>query len=221
MVYNIVMTNIQIENVFTIEEINDIQAIIDQELATREILNWNDAKNGNWHESKVIRIKENLGRLDINEVPLPQHIIDKIIKLVKEDYKTDLEIETLIGITYAEYSLKYGKPRLDVHKDRDPADAPQKLVPGGAGIVLTYQLDSNVSWQVGTNKELYTIPNNGILLFYPRRDYHWRTLREWSDGDFVKILFFEMLTPKSPEVHDDEVLAQEIRDFRRNLEIKL
>jgi hypothetical protein len=212
------MRNNQIDNVFTPDEIKDIQAVIDQELAIREVVEWDDAVNSNWHESKIIRIKRNnLGRLDINELPLPPHIIDKVVGLAKENCQIDLEIERLISVTYAEYNLKYGQPNLEVHKDRDPVRPGVQVNPGGAGVVLTYQLDSNVSWQVGSNKDLYLIPNNGMLVFYPRQDYHWRTIRKWNDGDFVKVIFFEMLTPNSPEVVDDKKLAQEIRDFRRDI----
>jgi hypothetical protein len=51
-------------------------------------------------------------------------------------------------------------------------------------------------------------------MLYPRQDYHWRTIRNWNDGDFVKVLFFEMLTPNVPPVVEDAELANEIRDFR-------
>ena len=209
------MRNNQIDNVFTPEEIQEIKAVIEQELATREVVKWDDAVDGNWHESSIIRIKRNnLGRLDINEVPLPPSIIDKVTKLAKDNCQIDVDIERLIAVTYAEYSLKYGQPKLDVHKDRDPFAKDKESNVGGAGVVLTYQLESNVSWQVGSNKDLYTIPDNGILMLYPRQDYHWRTIRNWNDGDFVKVLFFEMLTPDVPPVVEDAELANEIRDFR-------
>jgi hypothetical protein len=212
------MRNNQIDNVFTPDEIKDIKAVIEQELATREIVEWDDVADGNWHESRIIRIKRNnLGRLDINDLPLPSYIIDKVTKIARDNCQIDLEIETLIGVTYAEYNLKYGQPKLEVHKDRDPVKPGAPANPGGAGVVLTYQLESNVSWQVGSNKELYTIPDNGIFMLYPWQDYHWRTIREWKEDDFVEVLFFEMLTPNVPPVVEDIELLEEIRNFRRDL----
>jgi hypothetical protein len=58
-------------------------------------------------------------------------------------------------------------------------------------------------------------------MLYPRQDYHWRTIRKWNEGDFVKVLFFEMFTPNSPKVIDDKKLEQEIRDFRRDIGEKI
>jgi hypothetical protein len=212
------MRNNQIDNVFTPEEIQEIKAVIEQELATREVVEWDDAVDGNWHESSIIRIKRNnLGRLDINDLPLPSYIIDKVTKIARDNCQIDVDIERLISVTYAEYSLKYGQPKLEVHKDRNPAKGTEEEMPDGAGVVLTYQLESNVSWQVGSNKELYTIPDNGIFMLYPWQDYHWRTIREWKEDDFVKILFFEMLTPNVLPAVEDTKLLEEIRNFRRNL----
>lgn len=212
------MRNNQIDNVFTADEIKDIKAVIDKELATREVVEWDDAIDGNWHESNIIRIKRNnLGRLDINEVPLPPYIIDKVTEIAKNNCQIDVTVDRLIAVTYAEYSLKYGQPKLEVHKDRDPFNKDGSRGSGGAGVVLTYQLESNVSWQVGNNKDLYTIPDNGILMLYPRQDYHWRTIRNWKDGEFVRVLFFEMLTPDVPAVVEDPDFAEDIRKFRLEL----
>jgi len=218
MVYNIIMRNNQIDNVFTASEIEEIRAVIDKELANREVVEWDDAIDGKWHESEIIRIKRNnLGRLDINDLPMPSYIIDKVTKIARDNCQIDVDIERLISVTYAEYSLKYGQPKLEVHKDRNPAKGTEEEVSGGAGVVLTYQLESNVSWQVGSNKELYTIPDNGIFMLYPWQDYHWRTIRDWKEKDFVKVLFFEMLTPNVPPVVEDIELLEEIRNFRRDL----
>lgn len=217
MVYNINMKNNQIYNVFTPDEIKDLKSAIEKELNTREVVEWDDDVQGNWHEAPIIRIKRNnLGRLDINEVPVPQYIIDKVTRIARENCQIDTEIERLISVTYAEYSLKYGQPKLDVHKDNEPIRSGEQS-PGGAGVVLTYQLESNINWQVGNNKDLYIIPDNGILMLYPRRDYHWRTIRNWKEGDFVKVLFFEMLTPNIPPVVEDVALEREIRNLRVEL----
>ena len=212
------MRNNQIDNVFTPDEIKDIQAVIDQELATREVVEWDDAVDGNWHESSIIRIKRNnLGRIDINEVPIPPYIVDKVTEIAKANCQIDVTIERLIAVTYAEYSTKYGQPKLEVHKDRDPFNKDGGKGSGGAGVVLTYQLESTVSWQVGNNKDLYIIPDNGILMLYPRQDYHWRTIRKWEDKDFVRVLFFEMSTPDIPAVIEDPEFAKDVREFRLGL----
>lgn len=217
MVYNIIMKNNQIDNVFTPDEIKDIRAAVEHELATREVVEWDDAIDSNWHEKPIIRIKRNnLGRLDVNQVPMPSHIVDKVVKLAREYSQIDNEVERLISVTYAEYNLKYGQPKLEVHKDNDPA-RPDVKNAGGAGVVLTYQLESNIAWQVGNNKDLYTIPDNGIMMLYPRRDYHWRTIREWKEGEFVRVLFFEMLTPNLPPTIEDKEFEREVRDFREHL----
>jgi hypothetical protein len=53
------MRNNQIDNVFTASEIEEIRAVIDKELANREVVEWDDAIDGKWHESEIIRIKRN------------------------------------------------------------------------------------------------------------------------------------------------------------------
>jgi hypothetical protein len=219
--------NIVLENVFTPDEVKDIRAAIDHELSTRKVVEWDDAVDSNWHQWPIIRIKRNnLGRLDINEVPMPSSIVDKVVKIAQENSQIDSEVKSLISVTYAEYNLKYGQPKLEVHKDNDPVrtepdpEGPEGIYmppPGAAGVVLTYQLESNISWQVGNNKELYTIPDNGLLMLYPRRDYHWRAVRDWKEGEFVRVLFFEMLTPNLPPVVEDKEFEREVRDFRAHL----
>lgn len=209
--------NVVLENVFTPDEIKDIRTAVDHEIAIREVVEWDDAVDSNWHEKPIIRIKRNnLGRLDVNEVPMPSHIVDKVLKIAKENCQIDSEVERLISVTYAEYNLKYGQPKLEVHKDNDPVRSDGHNA-GGAGVVLTYQLESNISWQIGNNKDLYTISDNGLLMLYPRRDYHWRAVRDWKDGEFVRVLFFEMLTPNIPPTVEDKEFEREIRDFRAHL----
>ena len=53
-------------------------------------------KQGDWHESEIIRIKRNnLGRLDLNDLTLPSYIIDKVTKIARDNCQIDVDIERL------------------------------------------------------------------------------------------------------------------------------
>jgi hypothetical protein len=55
------------ENVFTEEEIKDIETNISNELKSREHVEWSDALMGNTHTENLVRIKRDfLGRIERN-----------------------------------------------------------------------------------------------------------------------------------------------------------
>jgi hypothetical protein len=108
------------------------------------------------------------------------------------------------GITYVEYNPKYGIPSLNVHKDN-----------GSCGLILDYQLESNISWPFGVEESVYTLKDNSILAMYPLSHYHWRPDIEWSDGDFVRLIFFEFFTPGLNKEEDLE-RYQNVCKFAKN-----
>jgi hypothetical protein len=190
-------------DVFTPEEVKQIQDSINHELMTRETVEWDDSTMGGTHNTDLIRIKKNnLGRLEINNLPLPFELRMKIWRIGQEMYQLDTSYpKNISGITYVEYNPKYGTPVLKVHKDN-----------GTCGLILDYQLDANISWPFGVEDSVYELENNSILAMYPITHYHWRPEIEWNDGDFVKLLFFEFFTPDLTKI-EDQARKKEVVEF--------
>jgi hypothetical protein len=188
---------------FTLEEIKQIQESVNNELMNRETVEWDDSTMGGTHEENLVRIKKNnLGRLEINNLPLPFAIRTKAWRMGQEMYQLDRSYpKNISGITYVEYNPKYGVPVLNLHKDN-----------GSCGLILDYQLESNVVWPFGVEDSLYELEDNSVLAMYPITHYHWRPEIKWSDGDFVKLVFFEFFTPDL-EKEEDESRKKEVKKF--------
>ena len=190
-------------NAFTQEEIKQIRDSINNELNTRETVEWDDSTMGGTHDTDLIRIKRNnLGRLEINNLPLPFELRTKIWRIAQEMYQLESSYpKNVSGITYVEYNPKYGTPVLKIHKDN-----------GSCGLILDYQLESNINWPFGIEEYTYELEDNSLLAMYPITHYHWRPDIEWKDGDFVKLLFFEFFTPGLEKV-EDPIKKEEIKNF--------
>jgi hypothetical protein len=141
-----------------------------------------------------VRIKRNnLGRLEINDLPLSFNLRTKIWRIAQEMYQLDESFpKSMSGVTYVEYSPKYGNPQLAIHKDN-----------GTCGLILDYQLESNTSWDFGVEDRVYKLEDNSITSMYPVTHYHWRPEKIWNDGEFVKLIFFEFFTPGIEKVEDE------------------
>lgn len=189
------MNNIKKENVFTNEEILLIKNIIDKELQTRPYVNWDDNSMGRVSKEKIIKIKKNaLGRLEVGGLTMPKKIVNKVFSIAQELFHVkEYNITMLSDITYVEYNKKYseGNPVLNVHKDY-----------GQCGLILDYQLDSNTSWDIGIEKDIYSINNNEIIALHPLTYYHWRPFKHWQDNEYVKLIFFEFHVPNMPREED-------------------
>jgi hypothetical protein len=153
-------------------------------------------------------LNDELGRR--RAIPAIQNILPlRVIKKfddIASDMGTSLDMS---GITYVEYSNLYGEPNLPPHFDRDDND-----------LIINMQLDANTVWPLGLNLDVYELKNNSALVFNPNKEIHWRTNKEFKDGEYVRMLFVRYcnLENKSdyshlPQKQDDDVF-KEIRAFR-------
>lgn len=185
-----------VKDVFSNEEISDILFCINKELSTRETLEWDDKVNGRvFDQGKKIYIKRRLlARLDMNKIYLPKHILDKVIALAYDLYNLDHgQITNLVSVSYVEYNHKYGNPILVPHKDY-----------GQCGLILDYQLDSNIDWPIMVDGEEFNLKNNELLSLFPLSQYHWRPAIKWENGNFLKMLFFEFGTIGVERIEDED-----------------
>lgn len=196
-------------NIFSNDQINQIYDAVNKEFETREQIDWYDSKTGSSYpdNKKFIAIKkENLSRLDIDKLSLSDEIISVVEKYSQEICSDiGLKIKGVVGTTYVEYNPKYGDgvyPHLNAHKDH----------PGASDFVLDYQLDANVNWEIGINKDIYSLSNNDALGIVTTKNYHWRAKRKWEDGEYVKMLFFHIAL-EDRNINDCEYSIEEIWNF--------
>ena len=124
------------------------------------------------------RVDNKLGRV-ISGNSLQIYLIKKIEKIVNEFSNINLISS---GATYIEYNNKYGDPNLPPHFDGDITDA-----------ILNFQLSSNTEWSIGLDTEIYNLEDNSGLLFHPNKNIHWRPIKKFKDGQYVKMLLFRFI----------------------------
>lgn len=179
------MRNIISSNFFTQDEISEIKSCIQEQLDTREHVLWDVEINRSTYDKDVVRIQsEQLGRLTINGLRFSDKILNKVRDYVLSNNELNTSAELVGGgVTYGEYSGKYGSPKLQPHLDG-----------GTCGIILDYQLESNVSWPLGIEYDTIELKDNEAMILYPLSQYHWRPVRNFDENEFVKMIFFEFHT---------------------------
>lgn len=159
----------------------------------------------------TIDIDSNLGRGIIGDIKnqLPKEVKDKLYKIISDISSAPLAIDHII---YVEYNSKYGKPNLPPHFDGDTND-----------FIINMQLDSNTTWDIGLNLETYTLENNSALVFNANTEIHWRTHKEFKEGEYVSMLFirFYNLEKRSDYSHvpmnQIDPIFEEARKLRDSL----
>ena len=124
-----------------------------------------------------IDVDDNLGRGWIGDIKnqLAQEVKDKIYRIISDISNAPLAIDHML---YAEYNSKYGKPNLPPHFDGDTND-----------LIINMQLDSNTTWDIGLNLEIYSLENNSAIVFNGNTEAHWRPRKEFKEGEYVKMIF--------------------------------
>ena len=116
-----------------------------------------------------------LGRLEINRFHTPQEIGDKVLSLVEAIYGKPMILRSVSCVIY---SSEYGQPNLPPHFDADKSD-----------LIVDLQISSNTEWGIGVNLEVYSVEDNSALVFNPNTNIHWRPIKHFKDGEYVKMLF--------------------------------
>ena len=154
-------------------------------------------------------INGHLGRLQYNPANLPFEIISKLENFVNSSFQTKL---TLSSVTCVEYSNKYGEPNLPIHWDHDNTD-----------IIINYQFESNTSWKIALDYDLYELEDNSALIFNPNTLLHWRPHKIFKDDEFVKMIFFRFINLQNPSDYSHldyttgHEIFKEIEEFRSSL----
>jgi hypothetical protein len=153
----------------------------------------------------------NLGRLHNEEVILPQNIQDRLTNLVNSHLGVNYLSIKLNPIS-VEYRTEYGSPHLPPHFDRDDTD-----------YILDYQLESNTQWPLGVDRNVYPLEDNSAVGFNPNGNIHWRPLKTFQPGEYVRMIFFRFHNHDNPSdyKHLPENIGEpefvDVNDFRSSL----
>jgi hypothetical protein len=184
MVYNSIMKydekNIIVENVFTEKEVLDLYTIIENPLKKS--------------------LQKNLCQ-SVSDFNLPKEIRQKVIDYCERiSGESDLEISEYQFARYKkvvdESSGETLFPNLFPHRD-------SFLEPR---FTFDYQIGGNVSWSIIVEDKEYLLKNNSALTFSGTHQIHWRNQKEFSDTDYLDMIFFHLRKvnslPYSKEVNE-------------------
>ena len=153
-------------------------------------------------------VHKDLGRVD--GLDLGKHLwpktLDKLNAIAKDVSGLPLKMTHAMTV---EYSNLYGKPNLPPHFDGDTND-----------LIINIQLQANTVWDMGLNLNVYTLDDNSALIFNANKEIHWRTHKEFKDGEYVNMMFvrYGNLENKSDYSHlnlvQNDSIFTDIRAFR-------
>lgn len=130
------------------------------------------------------KIQSEFGRLrtipDLKLLFSPS-ILHKFKNIVNDLGHSNLVISNILCV---EYNLLYGKPDIPPHFDGDQNE-----------LLFNMQLSSNTVWDLGLNRQTYRLEDNSALIFNQNQEIHWRTHKEFKDGEYVKMLFIRFFDP--------------------------
>lgn len=204
------MSNQIVSNFLTPEEIRQISDIVYHELETRERVKDNDYEA---YHSNAATYQPWFGRLQLHDLAhlIPKEIMNKALNFSKEHWIYPEYPMEFTGVTFMRWSNEFkedrGNPFLGVHLDSN----------NNLGILLDYQLKSNTDWPLAIEKDVYEMKDNDMVYFYPTDQYHWRVNKNWLDGEFVDVLFFEYGAVGKPRTEQDEDIKKELADYRDSL----
>lgn len=149
-----------------------------------------------WEKSllePITEIQEEYGRITFPMLNLPDSVINAMNDLANTFSEEPLSLK---GAMSATYSLPYGVPSLPPHFDGDDTD-----------VVVNFVLSSNTRWSVGLDESIHNVLDNGALVFNPNDSVHWRSHKEFKEGEYVSMIFFRYFNESSPSDYSAKRLS--------------
>ena len=162
------MKNRIIQNVFSKEELEDINLANSKRLDTIEV------------QDQLGRTRLDYAKYDLHL--MPGSILKKADEIAKNFLNHDGKEFKFWYYSFVEYNDKYGIPKLGAHRDTAPFSAS-----------ILCQVESNTSWDVYVDGIPYTLDDNSALTINVRDQDHWRNDKEFKEGDFIKMAFLHYL----------------------------
>lgn len=144
--------------------------------------------------SKAFAINQSLGRIQVQT-----HLgieTDKLVDIISNSiYLGDLELR---AIDTVEYNSEFGEPSLPPHYDGDNTE-----------VIVNYQLSSNTNWGVGVDEQVFYIEDNTAIAFNPNEHIHWRPIKKFEPGEYVRMVFFRFYDPRNHKDNTHLKLSQD------------
>lgn len=158
-------------------------------------------------DKENLEIQSVYGRLILDTVKLSDKFLTRasILANTHSDQRLTIKGNPLCVI----YAKEYGQPNLPPHFDGDDTQ-----------LIMNYQLDSNTTWPVGIDKHTYGLKNNSAVMFHPNENIHWRPHKDFSDGEYVIMMFFRFYEPHNKQDYSHQALSQDDPVFRDILEYR-
>lgn len=196
------MENKLISDILSHEDIQTILGIVNKEKETRPYSYFEAAQEGAEYQ-KDVKVYSKIGRLDIEKLDVPNHILDKFDNLPVYD-GSEKSWMNRAEVMYAEYSGKYGKSELRPHYDG-----------GNSTYLIDYQIASNTSWGIGIEDTVYEIKDNQALALSPVTQLHWRPVKDFREDEYVAMLFFRFNEPGHTNEYRPEATQERLDEVMK------
>ena len=154
------------------------------------------------------RIDKNKGRI-IRPIPnislLPKEVVTILTNKASELYNKNLK---LYAAAFGQYSKEFGDPKLTPHIDEVPSQ-----------FTIDYQLDGNVDWSIVIEGNEYWLKNNSILTFEGENVLHWRPKKEFSDNEFLDLIWFQFIDDDHWSYKTD--VRPDFKEYKKNFREKM
>jgi hypothetical protein len=153
-----------------------------------------------FENAKLQQVQEEYGRMRYFGPYSSQSLTEEDIELALTKKISDLlevALPTVEISLCVEYSSKYGEPSLPPHFDGDSTD-----------LIVNYQLEANTDWPVGVDTRTVRLDDNSALLFNPNTSVHWRPVKKFEEGEYVRMIFFRFIDPVNPTDNSQLKLKQ-------------
>jgi hypothetical protein len=144
----------------------------------------------------------------ISDFIMPASALEKIVKISEEvSGVSGLVLEAYQFSRYEKFTKPDGSlsmPRLIPHYDGFPEPR----------FTFDYQIRSNTSWPLLVEGNELLLEDNQALTFSGTHQIHWRTEKEFQDGEFIDMIFCHLSLPSSQpnsEEHWNFMKAKEIK----------
>lgn len=179
----------KIENLFTDEELVVLNDSISQSESRL------DPSLGRLMFEETIPRRDKLNTEEL--ISLSNEWIKLTFKLNKIAYNLSGEELSLRNAMCVEYNAKYGQPNLPPHFDGDTCD-----------LIINFQLSANTRWHIGLDVELYDLKDNSAVAFNANKSVHWRPIKEFKEGEFVRMIFFRFANNSNPSDYTHMTFSQ-------------
>ena len=168
-----------IKSLLSQEEIDLINIEINKIKESSEMLIWHE--NPGEQRPKVTETHKIIHNTHVGKIMFDINVPDSVKIKVQNIASENGFILPFHRASYAEYSAEWGAPALPDHLDSAEL------------FMVDYQLSSNTNWGLVIDGNLYDLKDNECIAFCPKRNMHGRPEKVFKDGEYVRMLFLEVL----------------------------